>query len=289
MPPKRDISENLCILPWLHMSITPGGLVRLCCQAEGDVTLGEVPMSLYTHGIDEIWNSEYMQGVRRDMVEGRHVPTCKGCRASEKQGTGSYRTLSNKEWLEELGSFDTLINTSWNNGYKVGDRPASYHMVTGNLCNLKCRMCNPLFSSQVEKDSVQRQWCSPAETSEPKPLVWGTGRNVIGPAEVLGIVAKGFYEPDFVENRMLRWTGGNASLTFTLPENLQAETLVLRLAGCYPTTRRLKVLVNDKVLYNRRLLVDQLLYKRKWSKGPVDLEFDVSESALHGSVNTHFN
>ncbi len=278
------MNKKLCILPWVHMSISPGGFVRLCCQAEGNVVADGQPMSLYEYTIEEIWNSEYMQGVRCDMVEGRSVAACRGCSVSEKQGTGSYRTLSNKEWSDEIGSFDECILTSQKNGYKVGERPASYHMVTGNACNLKCRMCNPLFSSQVAKDPVQRQWCSPAESSEPRPLVWNAGRNVVGPVELLGVVAKGFYEPDFVDNRMLRWTGGKASLTFTLPANLQAESLVLQLAGCYPATRKLKVLINDQVLYNRRLIVDQFLYKRKFSKGPVDLEFDISENVLNGSV-----
>lgn len=281
---EKDMDKKLCILPWVHMSISSGGFVRLCCQAEENITLNDIPMSLYDYTVEEIWNSQYMRGVRRDMVEGLPVAACSGCRVSEEQGTGSYRTLSNKEWSEVIGSFDEYILPSKKNGYNFGERPSSYHMVTGNACNLKCRMCNPLFSSQVAKDAVQRQWCSPKESSEPKHLTWAVGRNSIGPHRVLGVVAKGFYEPDLVDDRVLRWTEGNASLSFTLPENLKAVSIVLQLAGCYPVSHRLNVLVNGRSLYDRRLIVEQILFQRKLARGPVELKFDLSKDMVQGTV-----
>ena len=284
MTPQKDMSKNLCILPWIHLSITPGGFVRLCCQAEEDVALNDVPLSLYTHTIEEIWNSDYMRDVRRDMVEGRCVSACRGCTQSEKLGTGSYRTLSNRQWSEELGPFDDMLLSSQQKGFKVSGNPVSFHLVTGNLCNLKCRMCNPLFSSQVAKDIVQRQWCTPAESSEPKPVKWDVGRNVIGPAEMLGVTAEGFYEPDLVDDRVLRWTGEHASLTFLVPEHLEAESFVLQLAACYPITRKLKVFVNEQLFFDRRLIVYQVQCNRKFSKGPVEVKFDLPMQISPGAV-----
>lgn len=278
------VNKSLCILPFVHMSITPNGFVRLCCQAEEDVAQNDVPMSLYVYSIEDIWNSGYMQKVRREMVAGNYLPACSKCIASEKQGTGSYRTFSNKEWSEQIGPFEELIISSKINGYKVNERPVSFHLVTGNACNLKCRMCNPIFSSKVARDNVQRKWCLSSERSEPKALIWGVGRNILGPDIVLGIETKGFYPPEYIDNKVLRWTKGDASLTFRVPQGLKVGSIILRVAGCYPVTQKLKVFVNDHVLSSKRLIFNQFLYKRRFSKGPVELELKVLEKVSTGPI-----
>ena len=41
------------------------------------------PMSLYTHSLAEIWNSDYMRKVRRDMAEGKSLKQCEVCYQAE--------------------------------------------------------------------------------------------------------------------------------------------------------------------------------------------------------------
>src|SRR5258707_10772837 len=38
--------------------------------------------------------------------------------------------------------------------------PSALHLWLGNHCNLKCRMCSPMFSSRIAADGVHAAWFS---------------------------------------------------------------------------------------------------------------------------------
>src|SRR5262249_15792444 len=42
------------------------------------------------------------------------------------------------------------------------DKPLSAHIRFGNLCNLKCQICNGINSSQIERDPILSKWNSGA-------------------------------------------------------------------------------------------------------------------------------
>ena len=146
-------SETFCVYPWLHQQVTPKGQVNVCCVAsdgfvENDqgepFILDKVPMS-------EAWNSQYMKDIREKMLNGEKVRTCETCYKQESIGKTSYRQSTNSEWLHRLGEDQVrqLVEYSESHDFKVDHPPAYLDLRLGNLCNLKCRMCNPSNSIQI--------------------------------------------------------------------------------------------------------------------------------------------
>jgi organic radical activating enzyme len=119
-------------------------------------------MSLQSSGLEKVWDSDYMRSVRRNMLAGKPVADCTGCYDAEKNVGASRRTQSNVLWAAELGpDFDSRVEESARLGNFAARRPIYYQLIPGNLCNLKCRMCFPIFSSKIEQDEVHSHWSAP--------------------------------------------------------------------------------------------------------------------------------
>jgi MoaA/NifB/PqqE/SkfB family radical SAM enzyme len=123
---------------------------------------GERHLSVYSDRVDEIWNCDPMVSLRRDMAAGKEIAGCEYCNRVERLGGRSKRMAENVEWAAKTGgdplvTVDALVRRSIANRHRM-EGPASYQLDVGNLCNLKCRMCNGLSSSRIERDPVQRAW-----------------------------------------------------------------------------------------------------------------------------------
>jgi MoaA/NifB/PqqE/SkfB family radical SAM enzyme len=120
-----------------------------------------VPLGLRTHRLQEIWNGGDYRDLRRRIYAGEAVDACSLCYKNERTGVPSYRQWANKYWLEdhpEAKRFLERIHRSAREGFAV-EKPVSFDLRIGNTCNLKCRMCNPTYSSQIERDEVHgRGW-----------------------------------------------------------------------------------------------------------------------------------
>jgi len=155
----REENKAFCILPWIHLAVFPEGSAKLCCVADHRVNEEGTALSLQSDALEEVWNSQYMRDVRRDMVGGRFVKDCAVCYRGEKAGGSSWRTHQNARWRTELGPrFDSLVEESTRRDHAAADAPIYYQLMPGNLCNLKCRMCFPTFSSLIERDEVHSRW-----------------------------------------------------------------------------------------------------------------------------------
>jgi glutamate-1-semialdehyde 2,1-aminomutase len=253
-------SKTFCILPWMHLTVMPEGSTQLCCVASSSIKAGGVPLSLQSHSLEAIWNSLHLRNVRRDMLAGRHVADCSHCYLKEKRGGTSRRQEANTRWAGELGPlFDALVEESVHRHYEVAQLPLYYQLMPGNLCNLKCRMCFPHFSSQIERDPVHRSWF-PAPSlavlgEEPASLDWTTGCVTLAPQDVAGVTLDGFHHLEKIDGQPFRWTGGNATLTLPLPRGIQPRSVRLTLRsmswrGLLSARRRLRVLVNGTLLHD---------------------------------------
>ena len=168
-----ETTKTFCILPWVHLTLFPEGSVQLCCKAGDQVNKDGQLLSLQSQGLDAIWNSEYMRETRKRMVEGKGVKACANCYHLEKTMGESYRTYQNARWKAELGpKFDSLVEDSKRHDLKAPEPPVFYQLMPGNLCNLKCRMCSPTFSSLIERDPVHTRWTGPALGAPGSPVVF---------------------------------------------------------------------------------------------------------------------
>lgn len=66
----------------------------------------------------------------------------------------SHRQHHNGEWTETLGvgEIQRRVEESLANGYALASPPVYLHLCLGNLCNLKCRMCNPHNSLMIHEE-----------------------------------------------------------------------------------------------------------------------------------------
>src|SRR5262245_32051465 len=96
-PIRTTTNDTFCILPWMHLTVLPDGTSRICCVAS------DGPLSLQKSTLAEIWNSEHMRKLRRDLVAGRPVQECSVCYRDEQEGGISHRHMVNRTWLERLG------------------------------------------------------------------------------------------------------------------------------------------------------------------------------------------
>ena len=266
--------DTFCILPWIHLFITPGGLVRLCCQAADHIALDQSPMSLYTNTVDDIWNSNYMCSARQKMLEGQRVNACQECYAAEEQLSESYRIFSNNAWTGLLGSFETLIEASKRSHYRVLKPPISFQLIPGPKCNLKCRICTTIYSSQIQRDPIHSQWCYPKRFLEPEVINWQQGNLTVGPEPIAGVKTSGFYDTEVHDNRILRWTRGDALLSFDVPRNLALKYLKIKVWEHHaPKGHNLAIFVNDRRYFNAEM-----------QTGPLEKNFDLSEELVNGPV-----
>src|SRR5262249_10023769 len=197
------MADTFCILPWIHLAVFPVGSTKLCCIAGQSIKANGIPMSLQVHTLDEVWNSRHLQTVRGNMLMGRPVDDCTECYNAEKNFGISHRMQSNARWADELGPlFHSRVEDSKFQGLRVPELPIYYQLMPGNFCNLKCRMCFPVFSSKIEQDVVHRQWAPPLLDSSPEvndqrdwseTLDWTQGRTTIGPQSKRGVKIGGMY------------------------------------------------------------------------------------------------
>lgn len=137
-----------CSLLWAHISNEPLGHVRTCCIAKervkdndgNDFTLGST-------SVREIFHSDFYKKLRQDIREGKLPENCEPCWREEDNGKKSKRQIYNEyaEWR-----FDPIDYS------KEPDMPQDMQLILSTTCNLKCRSCNPNYSSKWVKEADAR-------------------------------------------------------------------------------------------------------------------------------------
>ena len=151
--------ETLCMAPWTHTYLSPQTERRMCCASREpaqnfeqyiDTKSGTgryIPVTLEEH-----WNSEHMQSVRRRMMAGETLPECEVCN-DKLLNTDVYRTYF---WHLFKHKYDDVIGKTDLNG-RTSMLPVSWDYRFSNLCNFKCRTCGDMLSSSWETEQRQHQ------------------------------------------------------------------------------------------------------------------------------------
>jgi 4Fe-4S single cluster domain/Iron-sulfur cluster-binding domain len=158
------VPKTFCALPFHQMTVMNDGKVRLCCRSEVNITSEGRDLSLHHATLGQIWNSDYLRSVRRRMLSGLGVENCLRCYATEAGGGTSLRQVMNASFasrLDATGDEELLKRTEdcLDSGGNMPS-PSVLHLWLGNQCNLKCRMCSPMFSSRIAADGVHAAWFS---------------------------------------------------------------------------------------------------------------------------------
>ena len=123
--------------PFTGLATREDGAIKVCCRSQ--------PIGwIQDDSLENIWNGYQMQQVRRQVLNGERPEVCKPCFDLEDQGVESLRQRHINGVIPEA-----RINL-------YPDTPLqeimpfefpTMEIKLNNLCNLKCRMCNPLDST----------------------------------------------------------------------------------------------------------------------------------------------
>jgi len=134
-------SKTFCIYPWIHLHAYPTGEAYPCCHAEMGV--GQVG-NCRENTLEQIWTDAPMQRLRADMLSETPNAACTRCYEQEASGFFSGRKSANKHHGHHVKKLETnpFEMTYWDIRFS-------------NLCNLKCRSCGHIFSSQWYQDQAK--------------------------------------------------------------------------------------------------------------------------------------
>jgi len=183
--------DSFCVHPWVNLLVNSSGTYNFCCiattGAQSQITNDNNNiMHASKDTPDEAWNAKSLRTVRKAMLDGKKLDVCGVCWKQEEVGKESYRERHNKEWFKRLGQpeVERRVAYSLANEYAVDTPPDYLDLRLGNICNLKCRMCNVFNSSQIEKEHIKlrqnnlyadmwtRQWDKTDISGAPYDMSW---------------------------------------------------------------------------------------------------------------------
>jgi len=140
-------SETFCMLPWSHLHAFPTGQAYPCCLGEMKHPIG----NLREQTLQEVWNGEPMKELRTNMLTEKKSEVCNRCYEQESMGFFSMRNSSNKRFGHHVDRIDATQSDG-----TVEKMTLSYWDIRfSNLCNLRCRSCGHIFSSNWYDDQVK--------------------------------------------------------------------------------------------------------------------------------------
>lgn len=130
-----------CIVPFVHMfNNSTLETSSICCVSR------EYHKDTADNNLQKLWSSDYYKDIRQRMLDSNsELPECKVCIEKEKTNQKSDRQYHFDRFAETYLEF----NIETGNQY---DHPIDFDIRPGNLCNLSCRMCSPINSSQLKKE-----------------------------------------------------------------------------------------------------------------------------------------
>ncbi len=156
----KQISPSFCPLRWTYMQVDlQHGKVKACCKTPFQKIDDEQIRQLGTRAI---FNGEYVQERRREMLNGIQHHDCDTCWVQEDLGLLSYRYLQSSQ--EPFRSAIPVIQA----GRRVAEAtPKHIEIILNTNCDLKCCYCGPEFSSAWAVE-IRNQGPYPVPQDDPR-------------------------------------------------------------------------------------------------------------------------
>ena len=135
-------SKTFCLHPFTGLATREDGAVKVCCRSAPVGNIND-------NTLEEIWNNETMCKVRQQVLNGERPDVCKPCFDLEDQGVMSLRQrhITDHSPESRINLYPDALD-ALNDDYTMPFEFPTMEIKLNNLCNLKCRMCNPLDSTQ---------------------------------------------------------------------------------------------------------------------------------------------
>jgi organic radical activating enzyme len=135
-------SKTFCPLPFMHSHHSVAGKYKPCCNSDSPGHKGNVYTSRQL-SLEEWFDSEPMQQLRKDLLSGVQNPVCDVCWKQEETGGRSYRQSMIERLQREQGFEPSFIKKP---------KITYLDLKFSNECNFACRMCDYTNSHQIKKD-----------------------------------------------------------------------------------------------------------------------------------------
>jgi len=146
--------DKICAVPWMHLNFEPNGKVVPCCLTSAyNYFAGD----LNDQTIEEIWNSDNMKTIRKQMMQGEEPKICSKCFDRERVTGESGRVYQNREFAHVL---EKIPDITLPDGTATEMKLEYWDFRFSNLCNFKCRSCGPRYSSAWVPDAKMLGWIS---------------------------------------------------------------------------------------------------------------------------------
>jgi len=149
------ISPTICSYPFAHQHIDPNGAIKYCCNSHPD-SHSDSGGRLYNIRQDTMraaWNSDAIRQLRLDLIAGQQPAACVGCwqRENDDHTQGSSMRLTAALRQIPIATIQHRIDQAAAQRGYVAENPHDLQIMTGNLCNLACKMCGPRYSNTWSK------------------------------------------------------------------------------------------------------------------------------------------
>jgi MoaA/NifB/PqqE/SkfB family radical SAM enzyme len=127
--------------PFTGLATREDGAIKVCCRSHPIGNIQE-------NSLEEIWNGDTMKRIRKQVLSGYRPPECEPCFSLEDQGVESLRLRHIKGVIPEarIKLYPRALE-SMNSDFEMPFEIPTMEIKLNNLCNLKCRMCNPTDST----------------------------------------------------------------------------------------------------------------------------------------------
>lgn len=134
-------SKTFCLHPFTGLATREDGSVKACCRSHPVGNIQE-------QSLEEIWNNDTMCRIRKQVLNGERPKECEPCFSLEDQGVESLRQRHINGVIPEarINLYPTALD-KLNDDYTMPFEFPTMEIKLNNLCNLKCRMCNPTDST----------------------------------------------------------------------------------------------------------------------------------------------
>jgi organic radical activating enzyme len=140
-------SKTFCMLPWVHMHAFPDGRAYPCCLSEYWKPIGD----LRKNTMAELWNSEPYKKMRVNMMQDLPCVECEKCYERERHGAFTMRNDANRNYGHHVADVEKTEIDGTHPDFKI----RYWDVRFSNLCNMRCRSCGPIFSSNWYNDHVK--------------------------------------------------------------------------------------------------------------------------------------
>lgn len=138
---EQPLSNTYCDRPWTEIHIEEDGSITPCCVMPSN----RFPMG---KNIKEYANGTALQDLKTSLLKGEKHPNCEWCWQNEENELKTHRIK-----------------------YPRGSGIKSVHIRLSNVCNFKCRMCNPDFSSTWVQENKKHKWFAYLENKVTKDSI----------------------------------------------------------------------------------------------------------------------